>query len=90
MTAAANEDKKNQIMKQNKKTHLRSLTQQKGAMDGVEQISHAGQRNGGRRQPSASGVSGKGKTLDNDDIVSKNQYGAEPNSGELKQMQKSG
>jgi len=36
MTAAANEEKKNQIMKQNKKTHLRSLTQQKGAMDGVE------------------------------------------------------
>ena len=41
-----------------KKTHLRSLTSQKG--NEAENVSHGGpQRNGGRRQPSASGVSGK-------------------------------
>lgn len=55
-SAAADAEKLKINAKNAKKTHLRSITQQKG--EAVDAVSH-GQRNGGRRQPSASAVSGK-------------------------------
>jgi|DEB0MinimDraft_12_1074336.scaffolds.fasta_scaffold10324_2 hypothetical protein len=56
MSSNMTETEKNKLIKQQaKKTHLRSLTSQKGE----EQVS-THQRNNGRRQPSASGISGKG------------------------------
>jgi hypothetical protein len=55
-----------------KKTHMRSITSQKGESDNV---SHG--RNGGRRQPSASGQSGKHRGESNDVNNTNKDFGKE-------------
>lgn len=46
-----------------KKGHLRSLTSQKGP-ENEQPVQNSQQRNNGRRQPSASNMSGKGRQMD--------------------------
>lgn len=60
--SAAEQAEKQKMMKPSKKTHLRSLTSHKGTE--ADAVSH-GQRNNGRRQPSAGGVTGKGNRQEN-------------------------